>query len=66
MEAGQVLIPRHAYWLADFLKEIGDFPAGAHDDIVDVLVHGLRFLKPRLKGRRRGVEIEEKKSRWRE
>jgi len=66
MEAGQVLIPRHASWLADFLKEIGDFPTGAHDDIVDVLVHGLRFLKPRLKGRRQGVEIEAKKSRWRD
>ena len=66
MEAGQVLIPRHASWLADFLKEIGDFPTGAHDDIVDVLVHGLRFLKPRLRGRRMGVETEEKKSRWRD
>ena len=66
MEAGQVLIPRHASWLADFLKEIGDFPTGAHDDIVDVLVHGLRFLKPRLKGRRQGVEVETKKSRWRD
>ncbi len=66
MAAGQVLIPRHASWLADFLKEIGDFPSGAHDDIVDVLVHGLRFLKPRLKGRRQGVEVETKKSRWRD
>jgi predicted phage terminase large subunit-like protein len=66
MEAGQVLVPSRAPWLADFLKEIGDFPNGAHDDIVDVLVHGLRFLKPRLKGRRPGVEHEEKKSRWRE
>ena len=66
MEAGQVLIQRHASWLADFLKEVGDFPNGAHDDIVDVLVHGLRFLKPRLKGHRQGVETEEKKSRWRD
>lgn len=66
MEAGQVLIPRHASWLADFLKEVGDFPNGAHDDIVDVLVHGLRFLKPRLKGRPMGVETEAKKSRWRD
>jgi predicted phage terminase large subunit-like protein len=66
MEAGQVLIPRHATWLADFLKEVGDFPAGAHDDIVDVLVHGLRYLKPRLKGLRQGVEVERKRSRWRE
>jgi len=66
IEAGQVFIPERAPWLADFLKEIGDFPTGAHDDIVDVLVHGLRFLKPRLTGLRQGVESEPKTSRWRE
>ncbi len=66
MEIGQVFIPRHASWLADFLNEVSTFPTGAHDDIVDVLVHGLRYLKPRLQGRRQGVEIETKKSRWRD
>lgn len=67
MEAGQVLIPVRAPWLAEFLKEVGDFPTGAHDDIVDVLVHGLRFLKARLKGLYRGgVETEPKTSRWHE
>jgi predicted phage terminase large subunit-like protein len=66
IEAGQVFLPERASWLADFLKEIGDFPTGAHDDIVDVLVHGLRFLKPRLTGLRQGVETEAKTSRWRE
>jgi len=66
MEAGQVLIPVRASWLADFLKEIGDFPTGAHDDIVDVLVHGLRYFKPRLKGLEAGVQTEPKTSRWRE
>ena len=66
MEAGQVWIPGRAPWLADFLKEVGDFPTGAHDDIPDVLVHGLRFFKPRLKGRRPVAVREEKSSRWRE
>ena len=66
MEAGQVLIPRFASWLADFLNEVGNFPTGAHDDIVDVLVHGLRYLKPRLKTGRAGVEHETKTSRWRD
>ncbi len=66
MEAGQVLIPERAPWLAEFLKEVGDFPTGAHDDIVDVLVHGLRALKPRLLGRRLGRLHETKTSRWRE
>lgn len=66
MEAGQVLIPARAFWLADFLQEVGAFPTGAHDDIVDVLVHGLRFFRPRLRGMERGVETESKASRWRE
>lgn len=65
MEAGQVLIPVRAPWLADFLREVGAFPSGAHDDIVDVLVHGLRYLKPRLKGLETGgVQTESKTSRW--
>ena len=66
MEAGQVLIPRFASWLAEFINEVGAFPTGAHDDIVDVLVHGLRYLKPRLKTGRKGVEHETRKSRWRD
>ena len=68
MEAGMVLLPERAPWLADFLKEIGDFPNGAHDDIVDVLVHGLRYLKPRLKDLDTGggVQSEKKESRWRD
>ena len=66
MEAGQVFIPGRAPWLADFLKEVGDFPRAAHDDITDVLVHGLRYLKPRLTGRKTQVGREEKKSRWRD
>ena len=66
MEVGQVLIPRHASWLADFLQEVASFPTGAHDDIVDVLVHGLRYLKPRLKTGRAGVQTESKTSRWRD
>jgi len=68
MEVGQVLVPFRADWLADFLKEVGDFPNGAHDDIVDVLVHGLRYLKPRLKDLDTGggVQSEKKESRWRD
>lgn len=66
MEAGQVFIPERAPWLAEFLQEVAEFPRGAHDDIVDVLVHGLRVLRPRLRGMRQGVESEEKKSRWRD
>lgn len=35
IEAGQVLLPRNAPWLSDFLAETGAFPNGAHDDQVD-------------------------------
>jgi predicted phage terminase large subunit-like protein len=67
MEAGQVYIPERASWLADFLKEVGDFPRGSHDDIPDVLIHGLRALKPRLIiGRGATIEREEKTSSWRD
>ncbi len=45
IEAGRVLLPGRASWLADFLAEVGAFPTGQHDDIPDVLVHGLRVLK---------------------
>jgi predicted phage terminase large subunit-like protein len=37
IEAGQVLLPREAPWLADFLSEILAFPNGRHDDQVDSL-----------------------------
>lgn len=35
IEAGQVLIPKEAPWLATFLNEILAFPNGRHDDQVD-------------------------------
>jgi predicted phage terminase large subunit-like protein len=64
IEAGNVFIPLRAAWLADLLKEVGDFPRGEHDDIVDVLVHGLRILKPRLRGKKVKPIFEEKTSKW--
>lgn len=35
IEAGDVLLPKEAPWLADFLDEILGFPNGRHDDQVD-------------------------------
>lgn len=35
IEAGQVLIPKEAPWLATFLNEMLAFPNGRHDDQVD-------------------------------
>jgi predicted phage terminase large subunit-like protein len=35
IEAGHVLLPKDAPWLADFLSELLSFPGGRHDDQVD-------------------------------
>lgn len=56
IEAGNVLLPRQASWLADFEAELLAFPSGAHDDQVDALIHYLDWLRKaqfeRLKIRR--------------
>lgn len=38
---GQVILPKEAPWLTDYLTEHGQFPAGAHDDQVDMTTMGL-------------------------
>jgi predicted phage terminase large subunit-like protein len=38
IESGNVLLPRDAPWLSDFLAEAGAFPLGAHDDMVDPMM----------------------------
>lgn len=35
VESGQVLLPRNAPWLSDFLAEASAFPNGVHDDMLD-------------------------------
>ena len=45
VEAGNVLLPEAAPWLADFLDEVSTFPAGAHDDQVDALSQVLNFVR---------------------
>jgi predicted phage terminase large subunit-like protein len=34
-EAGQVLLPESAPWIAEYIDELAAFPNGAHDDMVD-------------------------------
>lgn len=43
-EARRVYAVMGSEWLPDFEEELYSFPKGAHDDQVDSLVHGLRFL----------------------
>lgn len=38
VESGNVLLPRDAPWLSDFLAEASAFPLGAHDDMVDPMM----------------------------
>jgi predicted phage terminase large subunit-like protein len=40
--AGLVALPRDATWRADFVKEMGDFPVGQHDDVTDAFCHAMK------------------------
>lgn len=47
IEAGRVLVPREAHWLAEFRSELTLFPNARHDDQVDSFSQFLRwFEKP--------------------
>ncbi len=47
-EAGQVLLPREAPWLADYVSELLAFPNGAHDDQVDSTSQALNWLSGKI------------------
>lgn len=47
IEAGKVALPEHAAWLADFERELDDFPYGRHDDQVDALSQYLNWIRSR-------------------
>jgi predicted phage terminase large subunit-like protein len=47
-EAGQVLLPREAPWLATYISELLAFPNGAHDDQVDSTSQALGWLSKRI------------------
>ena len=40
--AGLVALPRDATWRADFVKDMGDFPVGQHDDVTDAFCHAVK------------------------
>lgn len=49
---GKVFMPKHATWKADLLGQLMRFPAGKHDDSVDVcslIGRGLEFIRPKRK-----------------
>lgn len=43
IEAGRILVPREALWLADFQREVVTFPNGKYDDQVDSLTQFLQW-----------------------
>jgi predicted phage terminase large subunit-like protein len=43
IEAGDLLLPREAPWLAEFERELLGFPSSRYDDQVDALVHLLAW-----------------------
>ena len=43
-EAHRVYAPAHAPWLPELLEELFAFPKAPHDDQVDALVQGVRYL----------------------
>ncbi|GGL50713.1 phage terminase large subunit [Wenxinia marina] len=45
IEAGLVLLPREAPWLADFKRELQSFPRGRNDDQVDTVSQFLNWTK---------------------
>lgn len=45
IESGNVLLPRDAPWLSDFLAESESFPAGAHDDQLDPLFDAVKIVQ---------------------
>lgn len=45
IEAGEVLFPKNAHWLTEFVEELLAFPEGKHDDQVDSVSQYLSSVK---------------------
>ena len=48
-EAGKVIFPKSAPWLASFCEELERFPVADHDDQVDALTMALTFARFRFR-----------------
>lgn len=48
IEAGKLVLPQQAPWLADFEAELFSFPDGAHDDQVDALTQYLDWKRSQV------------------
>lgn len=50
IEAGKVMLPERAPWLADYIDEMAAFPSGEHDDQVDSTSQALGWLALQRQG----------------
>lgn len=41
---GKVFLPQGVEWIGDYLAEMGEFPQGSHDDVVDVTSYAVRVM----------------------
>lgn len=44
LEAGNVIFPLEAVWMADFITEATSFPKASHDDGIDMLAYAIKRL----------------------
>lgn len=65
-EAGNVMLPRNAPWVQEFVEQLVGFPSGKFKDMVDATVQGIDYLmeKPTVTGPPRETELA-KESYWR-
>jgi predicted phage terminase large subunit-like protein len=63
---GKVHIPEDAPWFNDLIREMEQFPAGKHDDMVDALAWLGQMLEDMLKGRAKKEESGRKQQSWRD
>lgn len=57
IESGQVLFPRQAVWLADYIHELTTFPGTKHDDQVDSTTQALDFINSEISEQFRVFEM---------
>lgn len=57
LEAGWVVLPAHASWLAAFEEELFGFPDGPHDDQVDAFSQYLNWIRARSGGKNPAIRM---------
>lgn len=66
-EAGNIMLPKDAPWVQDFVEQLVGFPSGKFKDMVDATVQGIQYLmdKPSMTGPPKDLSGLAKDSYWR-